>query len=207
MSGTFLGATPISPDVQEALHPGYRSGAHYCVYVHQAANTATAVAADLIYFYPIQVCRRVQIDGLAVRVGTAVGATNVKLALFDNAAGPAGARAMLAQSAAAGDMNETAGSTIALDFTAPYWANPGWYWGAALFNGVAQPITHASAVAMSGLANIMGAPNLGTYGAAGAASASRFTTAQAYSAGFPTVAAAPTLSQSNVIPVISWYPV
>jgi hypothetical protein len=186
-------------------HPGYRSGAYYCAYLIGAATSNVAVAADTLYFYPIVVKRAVVMDGLALRVGTAVAATNVKMALFENTAGVAGVKQLIAACPTAGDMNETAGNTISLDFATPQKIIPGFYWGCALFNGIAQPYTHAGNVAMSGLADIMGAPNAGTYSTTATAATRIVSAGSTYAGGFPDVAPAPTLSQSNVVPIISWY--
>ncbi len=185
-------------------HPGYRSGAYYCAHGHTAGNGSAAVAADLIYFYPIIIRKAVVMDGLAVRVGTAVSAS-VKLAIYDNSGGVAGTKSLISASALVGDMNETAGNTISLDLPAPLSLIPGFYWGAALFSGAAQPYTNngSGAVAMSGLGDIMGAANAAVFTAA--AAPIRITLSNTYASGFPDVAAAPTVAASNVIPIIAWY--
>jgi hypothetical protein len=186
-------------------HPGYRSGRYYCSYVHTAATNNAAVAADTIYFYPIEIKAAVVIDGLAIRVGTAVPSTNVKLALYDNLNGVAGTKTLLASSASAGDMNETAGNTISLDFVTPYKAIPGFYWGAALFNGSAQPSTHTNAISLAGLGDIVGGVDMTTYAVATALNRV-IVTSNLYASGFPDIAAAPTISANNVSPIIGWYP-
>lgn len=191
----------LAPPADPLFHPGYRSGAYYCAMSSGTAVTTGAVAADTIYHFPIVIHRPARVKGIAIRVGVAVPATNVKLGIASGET--AAAKTLLSAAASAGDMNSVANTTISLDLPAVLPLTPGVYWGLALFNGAAQPYTLGNVPANHGLAEYLGGPSMATYTTF--VGAAQLTVAQSYASGFPSSISAPSVATSMVIPMLGWY--
>lgn len=178
------------------LHPGYRSGAYYSTPVSGTPATTSAMTADTVYLFPISLIRGGTFSGMAIRVGTAVPATNGKLALYDNAGGIEGTKRLIEACSATVDMNETALSTLTTNFAANRFIPAGFYWAASIFNGAAQPgALVQSQVYGAGLAPILGGSNLGAFQNVSSATAIRFTVAgETYAGGFPATLGAPSVA-------------
>ena len=191
MSGSF---SPVSPPEQAVAHPGYISGAWYSQLSSGSGTLNSAVVADTIYLFAVQVQRRAPFAAIGIRVGTASPGVLGKMALYDNDGGPVGSKNLIAEGVGTVDMNLSANTTLALNFAAPQTLNPGWYWIASLFNGAGMPATiNVAGVYANGISQYVGAsgPTGNT-----AAPFIRFTVPQAYSQGFPLRLGAATTSSS-----------
>ena len=188
MSGS---QSALPPSVQAVLHPGYVSGRWYG-YQPTTALLGTAVAADTIYFCPIPVWRVVRMTGLGVIPQTAVAGVTGKLALYaaDTARGLPGA--LIAACSGTVDMNTTANTTVAAAFSRVQTLDPGWYWGAAVFSGAAQPYNFgANSATAQGIGWALGANSLRSIVSSGStAQSAGITCSFPYASGFPTLPAA-----------------
>lgn len=188
MSGS---QSALPPSVQAVLHPGYVSGRWYG-YQPTTALLGTAVAADTIYFCPVPVYRTVRVSSLAMIPQTAVAGVTGKLALYaaDTARGLPGA--LIAACSGTVDMNTTANTTVAAAFSRVQTLDPGWYWGAAVFSGAAQPYNFgANSATAQGIGWALGANSLRSIVSSGStAQSAGITCSFPYASGFPTLPAA-----------------
>jgi hypothetical protein len=188
MSGT---ASPVGPDIQDAMHPGYVSGRYYG-FQPTLTLVGTAVTAGTIYFCPIPIYRRVRVSSLAVIPQTAVAGVTGKLALYGNSPSRGLPSTLIAACSGTVDMNTTANTTVAAAFTSVQTLNPGWYWGASVFSGAAQPYNFgANSATAQGIGWAIGANSLRSIVGTGATTQSAgITCLSAYASDFPAIPAA-----------------
>lgn len=196
---TYSNNPAITPSVQEVLHPGYDPATWYGSVESGAVSITVAVAADVLYFCPIQIMRRSSWVSIGIRVGTAVPGVSGKLALYGNGDMPTGNKQLLAAGVGTVDMNATAGTSVALNFASTMTLDPGWYWVVSLFDGVAQPnCMNQAAIAAHSLAPQLGAPTVaGAIGIVSSLSYIRYSAARPYALGFPALVSSLSRSVNN----------
>jgi hypothetical protein len=176
-------------------HPGYRTDAYYGSIITATASSTTAIVANTTYLCPIEVRVGHRFTGIACRVGTAVPGVLGKLALYDNRGGISGVKGLVAAGVGTVDMNATAGDTVGLLFETPMFLAPGFYWGATVFDGLAQPyLMSQAAVYAHGLAPLLGAVSMAGVTGGTAGVPIRFSVASTYAQAWTETLAAPSLN-------------
>ena len=119
---------PITPSRMPLI-----SGNYYQMATVDTTSTG-AVGADLIFATPFRLDQRTTIDQIVFRTNTAV-VGNIKVGIYADSNGRPGARVAIGD--APGDTNTAATSTV-ITVTPSVTLEPGWYWGASLFNASAN---------------------------------------------------------------------
>jgi hypothetical protein len=150
------------------------------------ASLVTAVAADVMYAYPIPVPASGVLNTINVQVGTLTAGVNGKLGIARP--GPDGfPLTLLAECPAAVDFNAAAGTVLAATITGGLPVGPSMLWGLFVANGAAQPALYLSfntGAMASG--HLIGNTLMSGYTQAGAtASTHRLSRAHTYAAPFP----------------------
>jgi len=136
-------------------HPGLVTGRWYGPQLGSQVTNA-AMAANVLYAYPILVPTSCTLAGLAMRIGTQSVGTG-KLGIYANASGVPGT--LVAEATQDGDFN-VAVTTLDYTFSANPALSAGWHWFASCFSAAtATPVTYSSAPAISTLGNLLGHPS------------------------------------------------
>lgn len=180
ITGAGVGALSIPGGV-------YRSGQRVGLNAGVNYNAVTAVAANVMYAWPIPLAVGATISGVALQIGTAVAATNAKLGLaLSDATGRPGA--LVAESPNIQNMNSAADTEMLALFSVAQPVPAGVVWGLCVFDGLAQPTTSAGPFdfgnqILSGMLGFTSIQGLTLRGAGGATI--RLSRAQTYASAFP----------------------
>jgi hypothetical protein len=186
LKGAGTNAAALGP----LLLPGgvYRSGQRIGLNAGVNYNAVTAIAANVMYAWPIPMAAGATISGVALQIGTAVAATNAKLglALSDPATGRPGA--LVAESPNIQNMNTAADAEMLALFSAAQFVPAGVAWGLCVFDGLAQPTTSAGPFdfgnqILSGMLGFTSIQGITLRGGGGATI--RLSRAQTYASAFP----------------------
>ena len=167
---------PPGPDIS---HPGYVSDRTYSTFDGAIANLAVG-AADLIYFYPFRIPRRVTIIGGNAYVVTGGAGSAMKAALYANSpisSRPVGAPLVRDNTGVA---TATSATRVSLAFGV-YTLRPGFYWAGAKWQAT-LPTMQTIGTAWQGLNYYMGAPT------ANGLNIAMYTFADAYANAMPVLA-------------------
>lgn len=174
--------------VAARLIPGgvYRSGQRVGLPTQGGFSTTTAIAADIMYAWPIPVVGAATFSGVALQVGTAVAGVSGKLGLaLSGSDGRPGT--LLAEAPTPVDMNSATTTELVAAFSVSVSVSGGIVWGLCVFNGAAQPVSvgvfNSSAIL---LGYMIGATGIGNYTLlSGVGPVARLSRAQTYASAFP----------------------
>jgi hypothetical protein len=142
--GTANGLVEIISDARASRlsRPGglYRSGTRVGLPTGLTYGVTNAVAADVMYAWPIPVEAPFRAASMEIQVGTLTAGVLGKLGLALPGADGLPAT-LLAECAAAVDFNVAANTILNATITGGVNVPAGWIWGLCVFNGAGQPVS------------------------------------------------------------------
>lgn len=177
-----------STQAAERLIPGgvYRSGQRLMMTISSAPIKSTAIVADTMYAFPIQIAAATTLASVAIQVGAPVAGVSAKLGLATT--GPDGLPlTLLAEAPTPVDMNSAVDTELVASFSANVPVSAGFVWGLFVANGVAQPFTLATFNFHSAiLSQLLGPVTMSGYTLQGGTGAMiRISRAHTYASAFP----------------------
>lgn len=160
----------------------------------QLNGSGSAPGADTLSVQPFLVSQTITISDLGFHVTTAQASSACRISIYANSTswiGPTGSALM-----STGDVATTTATQITGAVTGTTQLSPGLYWSGAMCNN-ASVILKAVAGSSPAAGAVVGANSLSVLSANSSIHGAKYTVAQTYASGNPTISAAPTYAANN----------